>query len=280
MKTIAIQGIKGAFHEIAALEYFGNNIETIQCTKFKQIFEAVQTGEADFGIVAIENTIAGSILGNYSLLKDSKVKVVGEISLHINQNLMVLPGTKMEDVTEVYSHPIAISQSKEFFNDKPNMKLIEWSDTASSAQKIAEENLIHAAAIASEHAAELYGLEVIAKQIETNTMNYTRFLIITRQAIVSEENNKASICFELGHEPGSLVDVLQAFKSQKINLTKIQSLPILGSPYQYSFYIDLEWGERGNYDKALTDTLQIVSNLSVLGEYKRDEKFNHEILNN
>lgn len=279
MKKIAIQGIKGAFHEIAAIEYFGEDIETINCTKFENVFESVQKGDADFGIVAIENTIAGSLLSNYSLIKDSKVKVVGEISLHINQNLMALPGTKLEDIEEVYSHPIAISQSKEYFHDKPNVKLIEWSDTASSAEKIAVEKLTNAAAIASEYAAKLYGLSILQKNIETNKMNYTRFLIIKRQAVKCLQSNKASICFELGHEPGSLVDVLQTFKKAHINLTKIQSLPILGSPYEYSFHIDLEWTDRKGYDRALTKVLQIVSNLSVLGEYKRDEKFNHDNLN-
>ena len=279
MKRIAIQGIRGAFHEMAAIQYFGADIETINCDKFKNIFEAVQSGDADFGIVAIENTIAGSILGNYSLLKDSKVKIIGEISLHITQNLMALPGTKIEDISEVYSHPIAILQSKEFFNDFPKMKLIEWSDTASSAQKIAEEKLANTAAIASEYAAELYGLEIIAQKIETHKMNYTRFLVVQRNANDVPENNKASICFEVGHQPGCLVEVLLVLKNNDINLTKIQSMPILGSPYQYSFYIDLEWKDRKKYDKALNSILKIVSNLSVLGEYERDEKFNHEALN-
>lgn len=279
MKRIAIQGIKGAFHEVAALEYFGTDIETINYDHFKHVFEAVKKGDADYGVIAIENTIAGSILGNYSLLKDSKTKVVGELSLHIHQNLMVLPGTKLEDITEVYSHPIAIAQSKEFFNDKSQIKLIEWFDTALSAKKIAEEKLSNAAAIASAYSAELYGLEIIAKNIETHKMNYTRFLIINREHIDSTLNNKTSICFELGHQPGSLVDVLFLFKNEDINLTKIQSIPILGKPYQYSFYIDLEWNDREKYDKALTNVLKIVSNLSVLGEYKRDEKFNHNALN-
>ncbi len=275
---IAIQGIKGAFHEIAAKEYFGEDIETLNCDKFKQIFDSVQTGEADFGIAAIENTIAGSILENYVLLKKSKLKITGEISLHITQNFMTLPGTKINDITEVYSHPTAILQSKEFFNSYPEMKLIEWPDTASSAKKIADEKLVNTAAIASEYAAELYGLEILARKIETNEQNYTRFVIIQRNPLNDIENNKASVCFELGHYPGSLVDVLMIFKNQQINMTKIQSLPILGSPYQYYFYIDLEWKDRSKYDKALNSVLKIVSNLSVMGEYKRDEKFNHDVL--
>lgn len=276
---IAIQGIKGAFHEIAAKEYFGDDIETINCNKFKQIFEAVQTGEAAYGIFAIENTIAGSILGNYGLLKDSKVKIIGEISLHITQNLMALPGTKLSDIKEVYSHPIAIMQSIDFFNAYPDVKLIEWTDTATSAKKIKEENLANTAAIASEYAAELYGLEILAREIETNKRNFTRFLVVQRNSHDVIENNKASICFELGHHPGSLSDVLNVFKNMEINLTKIQSFPIVGNPYQYYFHIDLEWKDRAKYDKALNSVLKIVSNLSVLGEYKRDEKFNHEVLN-
>lgn len=276
---IAIQGVNGAFHEIAAREYFGKDVTTLNCEQFKDLFEAVEHGTADYGICAIENTIAGSILENYLLLKKSKLKVIGERSLHITQNLMVLPGTKIEDVREVYSHPIAIQQSKDFFDNYPTIKLINWSDTAASAQKIADEKLVHSAAIASEYAAELYGLEIIARQIQTNKKNYTRFLALSRTAVDSKENNKASICFELTHQPGSLVDVLAVFKKHEINLTKIQSLPILGSPYQYTFYVDVEWNDRAKYDQSLTDVLKLVSNLSVLGEYKRDEKFNHDKLN-
>ncbi|MCL2328573.1 MAG: prephenate dehydratase [Bacteroidetes bacterium] len=276
MKKIAIQGIKGAFHEIAALKYFGSDIETVNCVQFKTIFELVQQGRVDYGIVAVENTIAGSILSNYLLLKNSKVKISGEISLHITQNLMALPGVGLHQIKEVYSHPIAIQQSSEFFNDYPQFKLIEWSDTASSAQKIAEEKLMNAAAIASEYAAELYGLEIIAPHIETNKRNYTRFVIIERCAHDVPENNTASLCFELTHQPGSLVDVLSVFKQEGLNLTKIQSLPILGRPYEYSFYVDVEWTDHKKYDKALNTILKIVSNLSVLGEYKHDENFNRE----
>lgn len=278
MKRIAIQGIQGAFHEIAAFQFFGTEIETIQCDKFKMVFDAVKSGKADYGIVAIENTIAGSILSNYIMLRDSKVKIIGELSLHITQNLMALPGTKINEITEVYSHPIAIQQSSDFFTKFPNIKLIEWSDTASSAKKIAEEKLEKTGAIASKEAAKLYGLEIVAAEIETHKMNYTRFLVIQQKAIVSDLHNKASICFELGHTPGSLVDVLTVFKNAEINLTKIQSLPILGKPYQYYFYIDLEWSDKKRYDSALSTVLKLVSNLSVLGEYVRDEKFNYDKL--
>ncbi|MDR0941179.1 MAG: prephenate dehydratase [Bacteroidales bacterium] len=276
MKKIAIQGIKGAFHEIAAMKYFGSDIEVITCTRFKHVFEHVQHGDVAYGVVAVENTIAGSILSNYVLLKNSKVKVSGEISLHITQNLMVMPGTNIKQIKEVYSHPIAIQQSGEFLNNYPEIKLIEWSDTASSAQKIAEEKLTTAAAIASEYAAELYGLEIIASHIETNKRNYTRFFIIERNVHDVVENNAASLCFELGHQPGSLVDVLAVFKREHINLTKIQSLPILGKPYEYSFYVDLQWNDRKKYNRALNTILKIVSNLSILGEYKHDESFNKE----
>lgn len=276
---IAIQGVNGAFHEIAARDYYGKDIETLNCVQFKDVFEAVERNIADYGIIAIENTIAGSILENYLLLKRSKLKVIGEISLHITQNLMALPGTKIEDVREVYSHPIAIMQSKDFLDNYPGMRLINWSDTASSAQKIADEQLVGTAAIASEYAAELYGLEILARNIQTHKKNYTRFLALSRVAVDQSENNKASICFELTHQPGSLVDVLSVFKNLDVNLTKIQSLPILGSPYQYTFYIDVEWKERNKFDLSLARVLPLVSNLSVLGEYKRDEHFNYELLN-
>jgi len=265
---IAIQGVTGAFHEIAAREYFGKDVETLNCEQFKDVFNSVENATADFGIVAIENTIAGSILENYLLLKKSKLKVVGEINLHITQNLMALPNVKMEDIKEIYSHPIAIQQSKDFLDNYPNIRIINWSDTASSAQKIAEENLTTAAAIASEHAAELYGLQILARNIQTHKQNFTRFLALSRYAVDVPENNKASICFELTHQPGSLVDVLGEFKKNNINLTKIQSLPIVGSPFQYTFYVDLEWTDRSNFDKSITRVLNLVSNLSVLGEYK------------
>lgn len=269
---IAIQGVNGAFHEIAAHKYYGSDILTINCEQFRDVFLSVENGEADYGIVAIENTIAGSILENYLLLKKSKLKVIGELNLHITQNLMAMPGVDIENITEVYSHPIAIMQSKDFLDTYPNIKTINWSDTASSAQKIAEEKLYNAAAIASEYAAKLYGLQIIAKNIQTHKKNYTRFLAISRTAIDVPENNKASICFELTHQPGSLVDVLAEFKKNDINLTKIQSLPILGSPFQYTFYLDLEWKERNNFDKAISKVLTLVSNLSVLGEYKGAEE--------
>lgn len=265
---IAIQGVNGAFHEIAARQYFGNDVETVNCDQFRDLFLSVENGTADYGIVAIENTIAGSILENYLLLKKSKLKIIGELNLHITQNLMALPGVKLEDITEVYSHPIAIMQSKDFLDNYPQIKAINWSDTASSAQKIAEEKLVHAGAIASEYAAELYGLQIIASQIQTHKQNYTRFLAISRTAVDKADNDKASICFELTHQPGSLVDVLAEFKNNSINLTKIQSLPILGSPFQYTFYVDLEWKERCNFDRAISKVLNLVSNLSVLGEYK------------
>ncbi len=265
---IAIQGVNGAFHEIAARQYFGNDIETINCDQFRDLFLAVENQMADYGIVAIENTIAGSILENYLLLKKSKLKIIGELNLHITQNLMALPGVNIDDITEVYSHPIAIMQSKDFLDSYPQIKAINWSDTASAAQKIADEKLTHAAAIASEYAAGLYGLNILASNIQTHKQNYTRFLALSRTANDVPENDKASICFELTHQPGSLVNVLAEFMNNGINLTKIQSLPILGSPFQYTFYVDLEWQERSNFDRAISKVLNLVSNLSVLGEYK------------
>lgn len=265
---IAIQGVNGAFHEIAARQYFGNDIETINCDQFRDLFLAVENQMADYGIVAIENTIAGSILENYLLLKKSKLKIIGELNLHITQNLMALPGVNIDDITEVYSHPIAIMQSKDFLDSYQQIKAINWSDTASAAQKIADEKLTHAAAIASEYAAGLYGLNILASNIQTHKQNYTRFLALSRTANDVPENDKASICFELTHQPGSLVNVLAEFMNNGINLTKIQSLPILGSPFQYTFYVDLEWQERSNFDRAISKVLNLVSNLSVLGEYK------------
>lgn len=270
---VAIQGISGAFHEIAAKEFFGEDVETIQCLNFKEVFNKVVKGDAMYAVVAIENTIAGSLLPNYSLIANSRLRVVGEVILHIKQNLLVLPGTKIEDIREVYSHPIAILQTKEFFDDYPNIKLIEWNDTASSAKKIANENLRNAGAIAGTEAGELYGLESLFKGIETNKKNYTRFLVLRKQPIESESNNKASICFELGHYPGALAAILVALSENNINLTKIQSLPIMNKPYEYSFHIDLEWNKRAEFENALKTMILKTSNLSVLGEYQKSEMF-------
>ncbi len=276
-KTVAIQGGFGAFHELAARQFFVNEeVVAVPCDTFQQVFDAVHTGQSQFGIMAIENTIAGTLLPNYALLMDGGMDVLGETNLHIQQNLMALPGQKIEDITEVYSHPIAIQQSAVFFKQYPKMKLIESVDTALSAKDIRENNLLNTAAIASELAAEMYDLEIIAKGVETNKRNFTRFLIIGKKQELIErgiwhvaEPDKSSLCFSLPHEEGSLASVLSIFSFYKISLTKIQSVPIVGQEFEYFFHIDLVFADHTRYRQALRAIEPLTHNLKVFGEYAR-----------
>lgn len=276
-KTVAIQGGIGAFHEIAARQYFQDQeIEPIPCDTFQQVFNAVLDGTAQFAACAIENTIAGSLLPNYHLIMESGLDIIGETNLHIEQNLMALPGQKVEDITEVYSHPIAIQQSQVFFKEYPKMKLIEATDTALSAKDIRENNKEKTAAIASVLAADMYDLEILAKGIETNKRNFTRFLMLGKKdellskGLISEPApNKATLCFSLPHEEGSLASVLAIFSFYKISLSKIQSVPIVGQEFEYFFHIDLVFKDLVRYRQAIRAIEPLIHNLSVFGEYEK-----------
>lgn len=277
IKTVAIQGGFGAFHEIAARQFFGKEkVQAVPCDTFQQVFEAVQDGRALFGIMAIENTIAGTLLPNYSLLMDGGLDVLGETNLHIQQNLMALPGQRIEDITEVYSHPIAIQQSAVFFRQYPKMKLIESVDTALSAKDIRDNKLFGAAAIASELAAEMYDMEIIARGVETNKRNFTRFLIIGKKQQLIESGiwqapkpNKATLCFSLPHEEGSLASVLSIFSFYKISLSKIQSVPIIGQEFEYFFHVDILYSDYERYRQSLRAIEPLTHNMKVFGEYAR-----------
>ncbi|MBN1117590.1 MAG: prephenate dehydratase [Bacteroidales bacterium] len=275
-KTIAIQGGYGAFHEIAAIKYFGDeNIEIVPRNTFKDLFQALKKGIVDFGITAIENSLAGSILPNYSLLLESRMKIIGEIYLRIKQNLVALPGQKIQDIKEVYSHPMAILQCQSFFDDYPKIKLVDSVDTALSAKMIADEQLTGIAAIASDLAAKKYKLEIVAEQIETNKMNYTRFLILQNinGSTVSNENaNKASLSFALAHQIGSLSKILSIFSFHDINLSKIQSMPIIGKDWEYQFYVDVEIADYQRYLHALSAINPFTSGVHILGEYTSGRK--------
>jgi len=274
-KRIAIQGGYGAFHEIAAYKYFkDNSIEIVPRNTFKDLFTALKKGKVDYGITAIENSLAGSILPNYSLLLESNMKVIGEIFLRIRQNLIALPAQKLTDIKEVYSHPMAILQCQQFFEDYPEIKLIDSIDTALSAQKIAEEKLIGIAAIASKLAAEKFGLEIIAAEIETNKNNYTRFLILEDKnggGFTDKKVNKASISFALAHKIGSLSKILSIFSYHEINLSKIQSMPLIDHDWEYQFYIDVEFDNYEMYLQALSSVSPFTSNIHILGEYYKGE---------
>lgn len=277
MKTkktrVAIQGIKASFHEEAAFKFFGRDIETIECNSFKQTCEALENDKADFVIMAIENSIAGSLLPNYTLIREYNFAVSGEVYLPIQLHLMALPGVKFEDIKFATSHPIAIRQCVDFFDDFPQIQVIESSDTAACAKKIRDEQLTDTVAIANTLAAELYGLNIIERRIESNKKNYTRFLILQKDKTDdSKEINKASICFQVGNYVGALSKVLNIFAELNVNLTKIQSMPVLGKRNDYYFYVDMEWVDMENYDTAIRKALKYTVNFNIMGEYQKNDK--------
>ena len=272
IKKIAIQGGYGAFHEIAAYHFFKNQeIEILPRNTFRDMVSTLKDRKCDFGIMAIENSLAGSIIPNYNLIINSSMHITGEIYLRIKQNLVAVPGVKIADLREVYSHPMAILQCQDFFDEHPHIRLIESMDTALSAQEVAEKNNRTLGAISSTMAAEKYGLEVISESIETNKMNYTRFLILGENGIKipSEEVNKASIYFTVAHKFGSLSKILSILSYYEINLAKIQSMPIVGKDWEYMFYVDVEINDYAMYKGALEAIRPFTPSLGILGEYMK-----------
>lgn len=302
---VGIQGGKASFHDSAAdlyltqylVKHFDSNsnsnassnsnefftYDTIEFDTFRGLCESLAKEQLDLAIMAIENSIAGSILPNYHLLENFQLTILGEIYLRIIMNLMALPGQKIEDLQFVQSHPMALLQCQDFLAHYPFIKMVEASDTADSAKFIKENNLKNYGAIASQKAAALYGLDLLAESIETNKQNYTRFLVLCKKTLrsnlhfnfqqVSREPNKSSLRFELPHHPGALSAVLLRFAQSKINMTKIQSLPILGKPYEYSFHLDVEWENKKEYEQCLRDLLPLTQNLLILGEYPKGQKY-------
>jgi len=267
--NVAIQGIASSFHEVAALSYFSAPINTLECLSFHALCERLKDGDADYAVMAIENSIAGSILQNYFLLQEYHFSIVGELYLPIHMHLLALPGVKISDIRSIESHPMAIRQCTEFLHSLNGVEIRESDDTALSAKRVSELKLKNTAAIANEFAAKRYGLEILEKRIETHKKNFTRFLILTKRSKGKTESNKASMCFEVANEVGSLADTLMTFKNNSINLTKIQSIPIIGRPSEYSIHVDVEWKRRKNYEEAMHQVLGQVKNLNVLGEYKK-----------
>jgi len=267
---IAIQGGQGSFHEIAARKYFNNGINLLPCDTFAEITDALVQDKTNYGCFAIENTVAGSILQNYALLKENPIEIIGEVYLRIAQNLIALPGQTIEDIHEVHSHHMAIAQCRKFFKDYPHVKLVESVDTAISAREISEGKIKGRAAIASLLAAKMYKLDLLAEEIETNKRNYTRFLILAkkgRNGQRSKDPDKASLCFSLSHQTGSLAKILSVIAFYDINLTKIQSLPILGQEWQYFFYVDVSFQDFERYQQCLTAVTPLVKDMHILGEY-------------
>lgn len=271
-KKIIIQGVRGSFHDIAMRHYFKDTeVDFVVADSFPELFEDFKNDlTIDHGIIAIENTIAGSIMYNYTLLKQYGFHISGELFLRIKHNLMALPGSKLEDIQEVHSHPMALAQCKQFLGTNKSWQKVEREDTALCAAEISLRRKKTFAAVASELAAQEYGLEILEKSIETNKQNFTRFLILSRTKTalpVNSSKEKTSICFSLKHETGSLNELLALLAKRSCNLTKIQSAPIVGKEFQYFFFIDFLL-EKGSFDEIMAEINEQVESLQILGHYK------------
>lgn len=269
---IAIQGNKGSFHSQAAVDLFGDGIELSEKDIFRQVFEAVEEEEVPLGLVAIENTIYGSILTNYDLLLKYRHQIVGEIKMHINHNLMALPSTNFSDIKEVRSQSIALEQCRDFLSEFPDIKIVETNDTANAAKTISEDKLENVAAIASAQAADIYNLEILAEEIEDNKQNYTRFIAISKEGHYEEKDNKSSIMVELKNEAGSLAGLVNLFDKYAINMTKLESRPIIGRPWNYRFYIDYEIERLSEVSWDLMEEMErYCENVVNLGSYPKSD---------
>ena len=267
---IAIQGIKGSFHHQVVKEYFSENVDIDECLSFEELIDSLIAGKSDQAVMAIEISIAGPIIPNYALIDKNNLHIIGEHYLNIQQNLMALKGQKIEDIREVHSHPMALLQCMDFLKQYPNIKLVEDKDTAETARRIQEKQLTGIAAIASVTAAEMYDLDIIASSIQTIKNNMTRFVIIKKQNsfLPESEINRASVKFELDHKRGSLAAVLNVMSDCKLNLTKIQSLPKIETPWKYSFFVDVTFEKYEDFAKAKTLLNIMAEYFKVLGEYK------------
>ncbi len=271
-RRIAIQGFEGSFHQAAARKFWGDEIEIIPCATFREVLRCGEDeGKCDAAVMAIENSIAGSILPNYNLLKHSDLVVTGEIYLEIRQDLLVLPGTTLEDIREVHSHPMAILQCLEFIDRFPHWKIVETEDTALSASRITESRSPHIAAIASRLAASIYGLDRICTDIHTMSNNYTRFLILERpgQRLASHTVNKASVYFQVKNETGGLINILQVLAARRLNLSKLQSFPIQGSNWLYGFHADVEFEDPDSFDLAWEEAHRYTTEFRLYGKYAK-----------
>jgi prephenate dehydratase len=272
---IGIQGVAASFHDVAARTYFHNTpVELVECNSFRRLCQVLKDREADFCMMAIENSLAGSIMPNYLLLEQFQFRIIGELWLRIEMNLMALAGQSVNDLTVVQSHPMALFQCQEFLLKYPQMKVIEGSDTADSAKEIKEKNLKGHGAIASRLAAEVYGLELLEQGIESDKQNHTRFLVISRgnEHFENMKPNKSSLRFEISDRPGSLISILSSFIAHGINMSKLLSVPIMGRPYEYSFHVDLEWYDYTEYQKALSELKLKAIRMIEFGEYKKFER--------
>ncbi|MFC4632688.1 prephenate dehydratase [Dokdonia ponticola] len=271
--NIAIQGVKGSFHHKVAQEFFATDVSVIECMSFPTLVDQLITGKATAAVMAIENSIAGAILPNYALIDQHHLTIEGEFYLDVQHNLMALSGQDMSAIKEVWSHPMALIQCRAFFTQYPSIKLVEATDTAGVARQIQEENLTGIAAIASATAAQIYDLEIIAHQIQTIKHNETRFFIVsTKEKQHNEAFNKASMCFTTDHKRGSLATILNVMSDCKLNLTKIQSMPVIETPWKYAFFVDVTFEMYSDYEKAKKVLAIMSTDFKVLGEYKNQKR--------
>lgn len=270
IKAVAIQGVIGSFHHIVSQEFFKTPVDVIECMTFDRVVDALITKECDAAIMALENSIAGSIIPNYALIDKYGLHIVGEHYLDIQHNLMALPNQTLEDIKEVYSHPMALLQCKAFFKLHPHIKLVEDKDTAEVARRIQDKQLKNIGAIASVTAAEIFELDILAHSIQTIKHNETRFVIVkrTNSEVQEQKINKASIKFEANHKRGSLATILNVMSDCKLNLTKIQSLPIVETPWKYAFFVDVTFDNYDDFKKAKSIIDIMGDEFKVLGEYK------------
>lgn len=278
MKKVAIQGIRGSFHDIAAHEFFkGEDIELVMCDTFEDLFEETKKDPAMLAMVAIENTIAGSLLHNYELLRESNMTIVGEHKLHIEHSLLCLPDEDVDDITEINSHPVALMQCRQFLKSLPGRKIVETDDTAGAAQMISRGQLKGHAAICSKFAAPIYGMKVVREAIEDNKHNFTRFLCLCDLWNASKMRpqkpvDKASLVFSVPHEKGELSHVLSVLSFYDINMTKIQSLPIIGHEWEYLFYVDVTFNDYNRYRQSVEAIRPLTKQIKILGEYEADKR--------
>lgn len=280
-KKVAIQGVRGAFHQEAARNFFGSNIEIVECITFTELIESIECGNASFGIMAVENSLVGGILPNYVLIRESTLTVIGEVYLRIVQNLMALPNQTIDSIVEVQSHPMALAQCDDFLLQRRNLRVVASDDTALSAKFISENNLAGVAAIASVEAAKEYGLEIIAPSIESNKANYTRFMVLspTQNNETQIKLNKASIAFALPHQSGSLQNALQSFSRYGINLTMLHSLPQVGQCWEYYFHADVVFRHIDDFNLALKSLKNHTNYLRVIGVYSAGNFINKNSTN-
>lgn len=279
MQKVIVQGVAGCFHEEAAHKYFGGQpLDIVPARTFTDLADAIVHNANDhLAIIAIENSIAGSLLQNYRIIRENHLRVIGEVYLRIKHNLMALPGQSIDDIKEVHSHPMALNQCLDFLRRYPNIRLVEKDDTAQSAKNIKSNHLVGVAAIASETAANIYGLDILANGIETSKVNYTRFFIAqdSTQALALAAFDKASIYLRVPHQKGSLVKVLQIVSDHNINLSKLQSYPVLGEVNTYYFHLDLEFDDLDDYEDCIEELQEVTTMLEVIGLYKKDKSISN-----